>query len=160
MLHMDSIFNSTQRNPRPPAAAAAAAADITTLRAIGVQVRDFRKAKSLSQTALGQRAGLSRMPVYRLEAGRDVSLASLLAILHVLGKRLEFAPLASGPQRADDLARAFAHLRNDEEEEQSPAGRAPVRRDKALHSPESRSGHRDDAHDTADSATLRAKKIP
>ncbi len=57
------------------------AASISSLSEVGTVIRSARRRKKLSQAALGERAGLSRMPVYRLEAGKDVSLASLLAML-------------------------------------------------------------------------------
>ena len=74
-----------------------------------------RRRKKLSQAALGEHAGLSRMPVYRLEAGKDVSLASLLAMLAPLGLTLRLDPREPGPLRAADLAQAFAHLQEPDE---------------------------------------------
>jgi hypothetical protein len=86
---------------------------VIDLRGIGAIVAERRRALGLSQTALGLKAGLSRMPVYRLEAGRDVALSSLLAILAVLETGLTLGPLQHGPLRATNLARAFAHLHVD-----------------------------------------------
>jgi hypothetical protein len=57
----------------------------------------------------------ARMPVYRLEAGKDVSLASLLAMLAPLGLALSLDPREPGPLRAADLAKAFAHLQEPDE---------------------------------------------
>ncbi|MDM0027667.1 helix-turn-helix domain-containing protein [Variovorax saccharolyticus] len=90
-------------------------APISSLSELGATIRSARRRKKLSQAALGERAGLSRMPVYRLEAGKDISLASLLAMLAPLGLTLSLDPRESGPLRAADLARAFAHLQEPDE---------------------------------------------
>ena len=92
-----------------------AAAPLSSLSEVGAVIRDARRRKKLSQAALGEHAGLSRMPVYRLEAGKDVSLASLLAMLAPLGLTLRLDPREPGPLRAADLARAFAHLQEPDE---------------------------------------------
>ncbi len=88
---------------------------VIDLRGMGAVVAERRRALGLSQTALGLKAELSRMPVYRLEAGRDVALSSLLAMLAVLEIGLTLAPLQQGPLRAADLVRAFAHLHIDDQ---------------------------------------------
>lgn len=93
------------------------ASSLASLADVGTAVRTARHKKKLSQTALGQLAGLSRMPVYRLEAGHDVSLASFLAMLPPLGLSLALDLRATGPLRATDLAQAFAHLQAHDEEE-------------------------------------------
>lgn len=86
---------------------------ISSLAEVGAAVRAARRRKKLSQAALGEHAGLSRMPVYRVEAGKDVSLASLLAMLAPLGLALRLDPREAGPLRAADLAQAFAHLQEE-----------------------------------------------
>lgn len=88
---------------------------ISSLSEVGAAIRGARRRKKLSQAALGEHAGLSRMPVYRLEAGKDVSLASLLAMLPPLGLSLTLDPREPGPLRAADLAKAFAHLQEPDE---------------------------------------------
>jgi len=88
---------------------------ISSLSEVGAVIRSARRRKKLSQAALGERAGLSRMPVYRLEAGKDVSLASLLAMLAPLGLALSLDPREPGSLRAADLAKAFAHLQEPDE---------------------------------------------
>ena len=80
------------------------------LQDVGKAVGLLRKQAKLSQTALGQAAGLSRMPVYRLEAGQDISLRSFLALLQALKLQLSLCPGPTGPLRATDLKAAFAHL--------------------------------------------------
>ena len=90
-------------------------APISSLSEVGAAIRSARRRKKLSQAALGEHAGLSRMPVYRLEAGKDVSLASLLAMLAPLGLALSLDPREPGPLRAADLAKAFAHLQEPDE---------------------------------------------
>jgi HTH-type transcriptional regulator / antitoxin HipB len=81
-----------------------------TLTEVGKAVRAARKSLKLSQTALGQIAGLSRMPVYRIEAGQDISLRTLLSILSALHLDLKLQPTPQGPPSARALQSAFAHL--------------------------------------------------
>ena len=83
---------------------------VFTLADIGDAVRAARKAQKLSQTALGQKAGLSRMPVYRIEGGQDVSLSSLLAVLSALRLGMQLQALPQGVPSAQALQQAFAHL--------------------------------------------------
>ena len=83
---------------------------LLSLQDIGKAVRILRRQAKLSQTALGQAAGLSRMPVYRLEAGQDISLRSFLALLQALKLQLALRPGPAEPMRAADLKAAFAHL--------------------------------------------------
>lgn len=82
----------------------------STLSELGVAIRVARKSLNLSQTALGQIAGLSRMPVYRIEAGQDISLRTLLSILSALHLDLKLQPMPEGPPSVRALQSAFAHL--------------------------------------------------
>ena len=50
------------------------------------------------------------MPVYRLEAGQDISLRSFLALLQALKRQLALRPGQAEPLRAADLKATFAHL--------------------------------------------------
>lgn len=83
---------------------------LVSLQEVGKAVSMLRRQAKLSQTALGQAAGLSRMPVYRLEAGQDISLRSFLALLLALKLQLDLRPGPTVPLRAADLKAAFAHL--------------------------------------------------
>ena len=82
----------------------------STLSEVGAAIRAARKSLKLSQTALGKIAGLSRMPVYRIEAGQDISLRTLLSILSALHLDLKLQPMPQGPPSARALQSAFAHL--------------------------------------------------
>ena len=82
----------------------------STLVEVGNVIRTARKALKLSQTALGQAAGLSRMPVYRIEAGHDISLRTLLSILSALRIDLKMQPMPEGLPSARALQSAFAHV--------------------------------------------------
>jgi transcriptional regulator with XRE-family HTH domain len=84
-----------------------------SLHDIGQCIRRERKAQKLSQTELGHRAKLSRMPIYRIEAGQDISLRALLSIAAALGQGLQFQPLSQGVPSANALHSAFAHLHED-----------------------------------------------
>lgn len=83
---------------------------LVSLQDVGRAMRMLRRRAKLSQAALGQVAGLSRMPVYRLEAGQDISLRSFLALLQALKLQLALRPASTEPLRAADLKAAFAHL--------------------------------------------------
>ena len=69
-------------------------------------IRVARKSQKLTQTELGLRAGLSRMPIYRIEAGQDISLRTLLTLLSALRLDLQMPPLPTcTPRTQSDLAR-------------------------------------------------------
>lgn len=87
-----------------------------TLSDMGNAIRIARKARKLSQTELGQMAGFSRMPVYRIEAGQDVSLRTLLSVLSALRLGLHMQPLPQGMPSAQALQSAFAHLHSEDAE--------------------------------------------
>ncbi len=72
---------------------------------LGHQVEEHRKARKMSKTALAEKAGKVREVVYRLEAGEDTTVSSLLAVLGALGLaiRLERVGLPS----AEEVARRF-----------------------------------------------------
>ena len=88
----------------------------STLAEVGTAIRAARKSLNLSQTALGQAAGLSRMPVYRIEAGQDISMRTLLSILSALHLDLKMQPKLQGPPSVQALQRAFAHLNAEDAE--------------------------------------------
>ena len=81
-----------------------------TLAQVGSAVRRARTSQKLSQTELGHKAGLSRMPIYRIEAGQDISLRSLLSILSALRLGLQMPTLPQGVPHVQALQKAFAHL--------------------------------------------------
>ena len=89
---------------------------VLTLANVGNTIRAARKSQKLSQTKLGKMAGLSRMPVYRLEAGQDVSLNTLLSILSALRLGLHLSPLPEGVPSVEALHNAFSHLHAEESE--------------------------------------------
>lgn len=55
-------------------------------------VRRARQALTWSQAELAEQAGVSRPTVARLEAGQDVSMRSLTAVLSALGLELNVQP--------------------------------------------------------------------
>ena len=87
-----------------------------TLMDVGSAIRVARKSQKLSQTELGQLAGLSRMPIYRIEAGQDISLRTLLSILSALRLGLLMPSLPQGIPSAQALQSAFAHLHAEDSE--------------------------------------------
>lgn len=72
---------------------------------LGRQLLERRKALRLSKSELAQRAGKVREVVYRLEAGQDSTVSSLLAVLGALGLALRLEPV--GLPSAQEVARRF-----------------------------------------------------
>ncbi len=72
---------------------------------LGAQIRQRRQALGLSKTDLAQRAGKVREVVYRLEAGDDSTISSLLAVTGALGLGLRLEPV--GLPTAEEVARRF-----------------------------------------------------
>ena len=58
---------------------------------LGNQLKARREALGLGKKELAQRAGKVREVVYRLEAGEDVTVSSLLAVLGALGLSMTLA---------------------------------------------------------------------
>ena len=69
---------------------------------LGRQLRARREALGLSKSALAEKAGKVREVVYRLEAGEDTAVSSLLAVIGALGLvlRLERTGLPSASEVA------------------------------------------------------------
>ena len=72
---------------------------------LGGQLREYRKAFKMNKSELAKKAGKVRDVVYRLEAGEDTTVSSLMAVLGALGLaiRLERVGLPS----ASEVARRF-----------------------------------------------------
>jgi transcriptional regulator with XRE-family HTH domain len=72
---------------------------------LGRQLMERRKALGLSKSELAQRAGKVREVVYRLEAGEESTVSSLLAVAGALGLLLGLEP--AGLPSAQEVARRF-----------------------------------------------------
>lgn len=72
---------------------------------LGRQLLERRKTLGLNKSELAQRAGKVREVVYRLEAGEDSTVSSLLAVLGALGLALRLEP--AGLPSAQEVARRF-----------------------------------------------------
>lgn len=72
---------------------------------LGQQLRAQREALGMGKAELAQKAGKVREVIYRLEAGEDTTVSSLMAVLAALGLaiRLERAGMPS----ADEVANRF-----------------------------------------------------
>ncbi|MFI5436126.1 helix-turn-helix domain-containing protein, partial [Rhodococcus baikonurensis] len=55
------------------------------LASVGDAVRDARRERGWSQTQLGEKAGVSRPTIARIERGDDVSVATLAKVTAALG---------------------------------------------------------------------------
>ena len=58
-------------------------------RGFGDVIREARKKKGWSQAELGEKSGLSRPTIARIEGNNDVTTATIAKIAQVLGLRLE-----------------------------------------------------------------------
>lgn len=69
---------------------------------LGQQLQAHRKARGLSKSALAERAGKVREVIYRLEAGEDTTVSSLMAVMGALGlvMRMERAGLPTASEVA------------------------------------------------------------
>jgi transcriptional regulator with XRE-family HTH domain len=69
---------------------------------LGQQLRARREALGLSKSALAEKSGKVREVIYRLEAGEDSTVSSLLAVMGALGlvMRMERAGLPSASEVA------------------------------------------------------------
>jgi predicted transcriptional regulator len=69
---------------------------------LGQQLRSRREALGLSKSALAEKAGKVREVIYRLEAGEDSTVSSLLAVMGALGlvMRMERAGLPTASEVA------------------------------------------------------------
>jgi transcriptional regulator with XRE-family HTH domain len=56
---------------------------------LGDTIRDARKKHGWSQTELGQKSGVSRPTIARVEANSDVTTATITKIAQALGLKLE-----------------------------------------------------------------------
>jgi len=72
---------------------------------LGEQLRQQREAQGLSKSELATRAGKVREVVYRLEAGEDATVSSLMAVLGALGLALRIERV--GLPTAQEVARRF-----------------------------------------------------
>lgn len=61
-------------------------------------MENTRKAASLTQDELAQRAGVSRMTVSRIEAGMDPRLSTLQELARAMGMELMLVPRALRPE--------------------------------------------------------------
>lgn len=72
---------------------------------LGHKLAERRKALGFTKSQLADRAGKVREVVYRLEAGDDSTVSSLLAVLGALGLALRLEPV--GLPTAEEVARRF-----------------------------------------------------
>jgi transcriptional regulator with XRE-family HTH domain len=74
---------------------------------LGAKLRQRRESLGMSKSELADRAGKVREVVYRLEAGEDVTISSLLAVLGALRMviHLEPQPVYHQPPRWHDASK-------------------------------------------------------
>ena len=72
---------------------------------LGLAIQQRRKALRMSKTDLAERSGKVREVIYRLEAGEDTTVSSLMAVLAALGLGLRVE--AAGLPSAQEVAARF-----------------------------------------------------
>lgn len=72
---------------------------------LGRALSERRKALGLSKSGLAEKAGKVREVVYRLEAGEDTTVSSLMAVLGALGLALRLERV--GLPTAEEVSRRF-----------------------------------------------------
>ena len=72
---------------------------------LGQQLRAHRVALGMGKVELAQRAGKVREVIYRLEAGEDTTVSSLMAVLAALGLGIRLE--RTGMPSADEVASRF-----------------------------------------------------
>lgn len=90
---------------------------------LGKALKRRREAARLSKSELAQRAGKVREVIYRLEAGEDVTVSSLLAVLAALGLVLRIDE--AGLPTMEEVAARFAEDEDAEDGEGTEDGGAP-----------------------------------
>ncbi len=72
---------------------------------LGHQLRERRELIGMRKSELAEKAGKVREVIYRLEAGEDATVSSLMAVLGALGLAMRLEPV--GLPSAQDVARRF-----------------------------------------------------
>jgi HTH-type transcriptional regulator / antitoxin HipB len=72
---------------------------------LGDQLRMRREALGMSKSELAERAGKVREVIYRLEAGEDTTVSSLIAVMSALKLVMRLEP--AGLPTAEEVARRF-----------------------------------------------------
>lgn len=85
---------------------------IKTNISLGAAFKRIRQEKNLRPTDLSIASGRSRDILYRLEAGKDVSVSALLDILRASGYAIQLVP--AGMPTLEEVRAAFA---NDDEDD-------------------------------------------
>lgn len=78
---------------------------IRLLDELGHRLREQRVALGLSKSKLAEKSGKVREVVYRLEAGEDTTVSSLMAVLGALGLALRLESV--GLPSANEVAQRF-----------------------------------------------------
>lgn len=72
---------------------------------LGRELRERRESLGMSKSELAEKAGKVREVIYRLEAGEDATVSSLLAVLGALGLTLSLA--RAGLPSASEVSARF-----------------------------------------------------
>jgi predicted transcriptional regulator len=72
---------------------------------LGRQLRERREALGMSKSELAEKAGKVREVIYRLEAGEDTTVSSLMAVLGALGLAMRLVRV--GLPSASEVASRF-----------------------------------------------------
>ena len=66
---------------------------------IGVHIREARKAQNLTQKQLGERLGVQSAQISKIENGRNVTMTTIIRVLHALGLTADFTIEGLSPVR-------------------------------------------------------------
>jgi len=58
---------------------------------IGMRIKEARNARNLSQKELGERMGVQTSTISKIENGRNVTVATIIRVLHALGMSADFS---------------------------------------------------------------------
>ncbi|MBS0449813.1 MAG: helix-turn-helix domain-containing protein [Proteobacteria bacterium] len=79
---------------------------------LGRLLRERRETLGLGKAELAEKAGKVREVIYRLEAGQDTTVSSLMAVLGALGLAMRLDPV--GLPSAQEVARRFLDEEDDD----------------------------------------------
>ena len=66
---------------------------------VGATIKEARKAQNLTQKQLGERLGVQSAQISKIENGRNVTMTTIIRVLHALGLTADFTIEGLSPVR-------------------------------------------------------------